>query len=40
MMYWNDDPLFLWRDMIVFGSLAVIVLVGFGYVLRNYKMPA
>lgn len=22
MMYWNDDPLFLWRDMIVFGSLA------------------
>jgi hypothetical protein len=38
MMYLKKDPTFLWRDMIVFTVLAVIIFVGYVYVRRNYKV--
>jgi hypothetical protein len=37
MMFINNDPTFMIRDMIVFLILAMIVLIGFGYIIRNYK---
>lgn len=37
MMYLNNDPTFLFRDLIVFLILALIVFTGFVYVLRSYK---
>ena len=37
VMLLNDDPLFLLRDLIVFLILALIIFIGFVYVLRNYK---
>ncbi|MCX6556895.1 MAG: hypothetical protein NTW95_05600 [Candidatus Aminicenantes bacterium] len=37
IMWLKKDPTFLWRDLIVFLCLAVIVFVGFFYILRNYK---
>jgi len=37
MMFLNNDPTFMIRDMIVFLILAMIVLIGFGYIIRNYK---
>lgn len=37
MMYLNNDPTFLFRDLIVFLILALIVFTGFVYILRNYK---
>jgi hypothetical protein len=36
----KKDPTFLWRDMIVFFSLAVIVFAGFVYVLKHYTSPS
>jgi hypothetical protein len=38
MMYLKKDPTFLWRDMIVFTVMAVIIFVGYVYVRRNYGM--
>jgi hypothetical protein len=37
VMWLKKDPTFLWRDMIVFLILGVIVFVGFFYILRNFK---
>ncbi|OGU62747.1 MAG: hypothetical protein A3K31_05465 [Ignavibacteria bacterium RIFOXYA12_FULL_35_25] len=37
VMLLNNDPLFLLRDLIVFLILALIIFIGFVYVLRNYK---
>lgn len=37
MMFINKDPTFLWRDLIVFTVLAVIIAFGFFYVRRNYR---
>jgi hypothetical protein len=36
LMLVNHDPTFLMRDLVVFLSLAVIIFVGFVYVLRHY----
>ena len=38
MMFLKKDPAFLWRDMVVFSALAPIILFGFFYVRRNYKV--
>ena len=38
MMFLKNDPTFLMRDLIVFLILALIIFVGFVYVLRNYKI--
>jgi len=38
VMYVKKDPTFLWRDMIVFSALALIILFGFFYVRRNYQV--
>jgi len=37
MMFLKKDPTFLWRDLIVFSALALIILFGFLYVRRNYE---
>ncbi|GEM_PF-355180 len=37
MMFLKKDPTFLWRDLIVFSILAVIIAFGFVYVRRNYR---
>ena len=37
VMFLNNDPTFLLRDLIVFLILAVIICIGFIYILRNYK---
>ena len=37
MMFVKKDPAFLWRDMIVFSVLALIILFGYFYVRRNYR---
>jgi hypothetical protein len=38
MMFLKKDPTFLMRDMVVFSALALIILFGFFYVRRNYKV--
>jgi hypothetical protein len=37
VMLLKHDPTFLWRDLIVFFTLGVIVFVGFFYVLKNFR---
>ncbi len=37
IMWLKHDPTFLWRDMIVFFTLGVIVFAGFFYILRNFR---
>jgi hypothetical protein len=37
VMLLKKDPTFLWRDLVVFLALGVIVLAGFFYILRGYK---
>jgi hypothetical protein len=37
VMFLNNDPTFMMRDLAVFLILALIIFTGFGYVLRNYK---
>jgi hypothetical protein len=37
VMLLKRDPTFLWRDLVVFLSLAVIISLGFVYVLRGYR---
>ena len=37
MMFIKKDPAFLWRDLIVFSVLALIILFGYFYVRRNYR---
>ena len=37
VMYFKNDPTFMFRDMVVFLILAIIVFIGFGYIVRNYK---
>jgi hypothetical protein len=37
-MFFKKDPTFLWRDLIVFSVLAVIIAAGFFYVRRNYRV--
>lgn len=37
VMFLSNDPTFLMRDLIVFSILALIIFIGFIYVLRNYK---
>ncbi len=37
VMFLKNDPTFLIRDLIVFSILALIIFIGFVYVLRNYK---
>jgi hypothetical protein len=37
MMFLNNDPTFMMRDLVVFLGLALIISVGFVYVLRNYR---
>lgn len=37
VMFLKNDPTYLLRDAIVFASLALMIFVGFGYVLRNYR---
>ncbi len=38
MMFLKKDPTFLMRDMVVFTALALIILFGFFYVRRNYRV--
>jgi hypothetical protein len=38
MMFLKKDPTFLWRDLIVFSVLALIILFGFFYVRKNYRV--
>jgi hypothetical protein len=38
IMFLNNDPTFLLRDLIVFVVLALIITAGFFYILRNYKI--
>jgi hypothetical protein len=37
MMFLKKDPMFLWRDLVVFSVLALIILFGYFYVRRNYR---
>jgi hypothetical protein len=37
VMFLKHDPAFLWRDLIVFSILALIIFFGFFFVRRNYK---
>jgi len=37
MMLLNNDPTFMMRDLVVFLILALIIFIGFGYIIRNYK---
>jgi hypothetical protein len=37
-MFFKKDPTFLWRDLIVFSALALIIAAGFFYVRRNYRV--
>jgi len=37
MMLLNHDPTFLMRDLIVFIILALIIFIGFAYILKNYE---
>ncbi len=38
VMFIKKDPTFLWRDLIVFHALALIIAFGFFYVRRNYRV--
>jgi hypothetical protein len=38
IMFLNNDPTFLLRDLIIFVILALIIAAGFFYILRNYKI--
>jgi hypothetical protein len=38
IMFLNNDPTFLLRDLIVFVILGLIIAIGFFYILRNYKI--
>jgi len=38
VMFLKKDPAFLWRDLIVFSVLALIIFFGFFFVRRNYKV--
>ena len=38
MMFLKKDPTFLMRDLVVFSALALIILFGFFYVRRNYRI--
>lgn len=38
IMLLNNDPTFLMRDMLVFLALALIIVAGFVYILRNYRI--
>jgi hypothetical protein len=40
MMFLKRDPTFLWRDLIVFSILALIIAFGYVYVRRNYEVNA
>jgi len=40
IMLLNNDPTFMMRDLIVFLFLAIIIIAGFIYVVRNYKLLA
>ena len=40
VMFLKKDPTFMYRDLIVFLILALIVFIGFSYILRNYKTIA
>jgi hypothetical protein len=40
MMLLNHDPTFMWRDMIVFLLLGLVIFAGFFYVMRNYNVPS
>lgn len=33
----KEDPAFLWRDLVVFSVLALIILFGYFYIRRNYR---
>ena len=37
MMFVKKDPAFLWRDLIVFSVLALLILFGYFYIRRNYR---
>lgn len=37
MMFLKNDPTFLWRDLVVFTVLALIIAFGYVYVRRNYR---
>lgn len=38
IMFLNNDPTFLLRDLVVFVVLALIIAAGFFYILRNYEI--
>jgi hypothetical protein len=38
IMFLNNDPTFLLRDLIIFVILALIIAAGFFYILMNYKI--
>jgi hypothetical protein len=40
VMWVNHDPTFMMRDLIVFFNLGLIIVAGFVYVLRHYKVQA
>jgi hypothetical protein len=37
-MFFKKDPTFLWRDLVVFSVLALIIAFGFLYIRRNYSL--
>ncbi len=37
MMFLKNDPTFLWRDLIVFSALALVIAFGYVYVRRNFR---
>jgi hypothetical protein len=37
VMFIKHDPMFLWRDLIVFSILALIIFFGFFYIRKNYQ---
>jgi hypothetical protein len=38
MMFLKKDPTFILRDLLVFLALAVVIIAGFIYILRNYRI--
>ncbi len=40
VMFLKNDPTFMFRDLVVFLILALIIFFGFYYVMRNYKIKA
>ncbi len=40
MTFIKNDPAFVWRDLVVFLALALIIIFGFIFISRNYKLES